>query len=133
MKNLSFLMLIEAALLPRNLSSHLLLFHFITVPLAVPPGQKVAVPTVPVTVPQLSFPRFLYFCSPIFVLEPNENCIPIRSISNLVVLVFQICTGTCDTFCQGFELKWTGRTRLLFFGILLPSTKARTINKELSF
>jgi hypothetical protein len=36
-------MLKEAALLPRNLSSHLLLFNFITVP--VPLGQKVTVPT----------------------------------------------------------------------------------------
>ncbi len=40
-KNLAFLMLIEAALLPRNLSSHLLGFHFITVP--VPLRQEVTV------------------------------------------------------------------------------------------
>jgi hypothetical protein len=39
-------MLIEAALLPRNFSSHLLRFHCITV--QVPLRQKVTVPTVPV-------------------------------------------------------------------------------------
>ncbi len=44
--NLAFLMLIEAALLPRNLSSHLFWFHFITV--LVPLGQKVTVSTFPV-------------------------------------------------------------------------------------
>jgi len=49
-------MFIEAALLPRNLSSHLL-FHFITVPVPavpalVPLKQKVTVPTVPVPIPQ---------------------------------------------------------------------------------
>jgi len=35
-KYLAFLMLIEAALLPRNLSSHLLWLHFITVPVLAP-------------------------------------------------------------------------------------------------
>ncbi len=42
-------MLIEAAL-PRNLSSHLLGFHFVTVP--VPLRQEVTIPTFPVPVPQ---------------------------------------------------------------------------------
>jgi hypothetical protein len=40
-------MLIESALFPRNLLSHLLRFHFITVP--VPVRQKVTIPSVPVS------------------------------------------------------------------------------------
>jgi hypothetical protein len=38
-----------------------------------------------------------------------------------------------NNFLQGFELKLTGRTRLQFFGILSPSIKEGTINKEPSF
>ncbi len=78
------------------------------------------------------FTFFLLLFPPIFVLEPNENCIQIWSI--LIVWVFQICTEVpVIHFVK--DSNWYGPDGrgYYFSGILSPSTKEGTFNKEPTF